>query len=152
MAQENLDIDVAWPDDFVHNRLTFLRAQAYEEKRLRRPDIPSAADWDKEIELARRRTDEPDAEDGNAASRLRVRRVNSLSTVSSDSQRPTSIKRSRGGTPSNPPSSSRRDVAEGSKKIISVKSEQVSTSAWSLKSSSSDVKGDAIFVHSMIPL
>ncbi|OAX38927.1 SET domain-containing protein [Rhizopogon vinicolor AM-OR11-026] len=156
MAQESLDIEVAWPDDDVHNRFTFLRAQAYEEKKLRRPGVPSAADWDKEIDLARRRTDEPDAEDGNAASRLRVRRGTSRSTISSDSPRPTSVKRTRRGTPFNtPPSSSGRDVTEGSKKLttrISVKSEHASTSAWSSKSSSSDVKGDIMFVRPMEPL
>lgn len=156
IAQEGLDIEVAWPDDDVHNRFTFLRAQAYEEKKFKRPGIPSAADWDHEIEFARRCTDEPDAEDGNAVSRLRVRRHSSRSTVSSGSPRPVSVKRIwRGGTPLNPRPSSGRDVTEGSKKITTstpVKSEQTDTFAWLSRSSSSDVKGDLPFVRSTKPL
>lgn len=54
IAQESLDIEVAWPDDAVHNRFTFLHAQALEEKKLRYlGGIPSAADWDEEIEHGR---------------------------------------------------------------------------------------------------
>jgi len=153
LAQESLDIEVAWPDDAVHNRFTFLRAQAYEEKKLKRSDIPSAANWDKEIELARNRTDEPDTEDGNMASRLRVRRGNSRSTLSSDSPRPPSIKRSRGGTPLNSPASfSQRDVTSSSNTITSVRYEQASPSVRSSQSSSSHVKGDTISVRPMKPL
>ncbi|KAG1756671.1 uncharacterized protein EDB91DRAFT_29956 [Suillus paluster] len=51
LAQDSLDMEVAWPDDAVHKRFTSLRAQAYEEKKKReRPGDLSAADWDKEIE------------------------------------------------------------------------------------------------------
>lgn len=111
LAQDSLDIEVSWPDDAVHKRFTFLRAQAYEEKKRKRLDKPSAADWDKEIELACRHADEPDAEDGNAASRLRVRRGTPRSTPSSDIPRSSSFKHTRGPTPSNPPSSSKRGAS-----------------------------------------
>lgn len=111
LAQESLDMEVSWPDDAVHKRFTFLRVQAYEEKKHKRLDKPSAADWDKEIEGACRRTDEPDAEDGNAASRLRVRRATPRSTPSFDVPRSSSFKRIRGLTPSNPPSSSKRGAS-----------------------------------------
>ncbi|KAG1832047.1 hypothetical protein EV424DRAFT_1369422 [Suillus variegatus] len=102
LAQGSLDMEVSWPDDAVHKRFTSLRAQAYEEKKRKRLDKPSAADWDQEIERARRHADEPDAEDGNAASRLRVRRNTPRSTPSSDIPRLSSVKRIRGPTPPNP--------------------------------------------------
>lgn len=114
LAQDSPDMEVSWPDDAVHKRFTFLRAQAYEEKKrkwLDKPSDASAAGWDKEIELACRRTDEPDAEDDNAASRLRVRRGTPRSTLSSDVPHSSSVKRIRGPTPSNPPSSSRRGAS-----------------------------------------
>lgn len=111
LAQDSLDMEVAWPDDAVHKRFTSLRAQAYEEKKRKRLEKPSAADWDKEIELACRHADEPDAEDGNAASRLRVRRGTPRSTPSSDIPRSSSFKHTRGPTPSNPPSSSKRGAS-----------------------------------------
>lgn len=111
LAQDSLDMEVSWPDDAVHKRFTFLRAQAYEEKKHKRLDKPSAANWDKEIESACRCTDEPDAEDGNAASRLRIRRGTPRSTLSSDIPRSSSVKRTRGPTPSNPPSSSKRGAS-----------------------------------------
>ncbi|KAG1827181.1 uncharacterized protein BJ212DRAFT_1310733 [Suillus subaureus] len=104
-------MEVSWPDDAVHKRFTFLRAQAYEEKKHKRLDKPSAANWDKEIESACRCTDEPDAEDGNAASRLRVRRGTPRSTLSSGMPRSSSSKRTRGPTPSNPLSLSKRGVS-----------------------------------------
>jgi histone-lysine N-methyltransferase SUV39H len=104
-------MEVSWPDDAVHKRFTFLRAQAYEEKKRKRLDKPSAADWDKEIERACRHADEPDAEDGNAASRLRVRRGTPRSTPSSDVPRSSSFKHTRGSTPSNLPSSSKRGAS-----------------------------------------
>lgn len=111
LAQNSLDMEVSWPDDAVHKRFTFLRAQAYEEKRRKRLDKPSAANWDKEIESACRRTDEPDAEDGNAASRLRMRRGTPRSTPSYDIPCSSSAKHTRGQTPSNPPSSSKRGAS-----------------------------------------
>lgn len=113
LAQDSLDMEVSWPDDAVHKRFTCLRAQAYEEKKRKRLDKPSAADWDKEIERACRHTDEPDAEDGNAASRLRVRRGTPRSTQSSDVPRSYSFKHTRGLTPSNPPSSSKKGASAG---------------------------------------
>jgi histone-lysine N-methyltransferase SUV39H len=111
LAQDSLDMEVSWPDDAVHKRFTFLRAQAYEEKKHKRPDKPSAENWDKEIESACRCTDEPDAEDGNAASRLRMRRGTPRSTPSSDVLRSSTAKRTRVSTPSNPPSLSKRGAS-----------------------------------------
>ncbi|KAG2158223.1 uncharacterized protein EDB93DRAFT_1077341 [Suillus bovinus] len=103
LAQDGLDIEVSWPDDAVHKRFTFLRAQAYEEKKRKGLDKPSAAHWDQEIERVRRHIDELDAEDGNAASRLRVHRSTPRSTPSYDA-RLSSVKRTRVPTPPNPPS------------------------------------------------
>lgn len=138
LAQDSLDMEVSWPDDAVHKRFTFLRAQAYEEKKRKRPDNPSAADWDKEIELACRRTDEPDAEDDNAASRLRVRRGTPRSTPSSDAPRSSSVKRTRGSTPSNPLSLSKRPSV-GDDAFRSLMSNLSTSSVESPRSISKDV-------------
>ena len=89
LAEESLDMNVPWPDDAVHKRLTDQRSQAYDEKleKLRRAGPRSTADWDEEIEKAYGRLQEPErGEDAN--SRLRVRRVNPPSASGSSAGPP----------------------------------------------------------------
>ncbi|KAG8217880.1 hypothetical protein J3R82DRAFT_6046 [Butyriboletus roseoflavus] len=75
IADCSLDMEVPWPDDAVHKRLTDHRSQAYDEKLRRRQVAPvSTADWDAEIDKAYGRLQEP--ERGKANSKLRVRRAN----------------------------------------------------------------------------
>ncbi|KIJ69054.1 hypothetical protein HYDPIDRAFT_105624 [Hydnomerulius pinastri MD-312] len=73
LANESLDMDVPWPDDAVHKRLTEQRAQAYEEKLAKREAAPvSTVEWDAEVDAAYARLQEPEIRENNP--RLRVRR------------------------------------------------------------------------------
>ncbi|KAI9570437.1 hypothetical protein HD554DRAFT_329486 [Boletus coccyginus] len=76
-------MNVPWPDNAIHKRLTDHRKQAYDEKleKRHRTGPRSTADWDAEIETAYRRLQEP--ERGEANSRLRTRRVNPTSASGS---------------------------------------------------------------------
>ncbi|KAG6329436.1 hypothetical protein ID866_9653 [Astraeus odoratus] len=81
LAEDNLDMDVRWPEDTIHQRLTCQRAQGYEEKKQRRIPAPSTANWDQEVEVAYRRLDERSVED--SVPHLRVRRNASISSIAS---------------------------------------------------------------------
>ncbi|KAN0076899.1 histone-lysine N-methyltransferase [Tylopilus felleus] len=85
LAEHSCDMNVPWPDDAVHKRLTDQCKQAYAEKleKRRREGPRSTADWDQEIEKAYGNLQEP--ERGELNSKLRVRRGNPPSASGSSS-------------------------------------------------------------------
>ena len=101
-ADLSLDMEVPWPDDAVHKRLTDHRKQAYDEKleKNHRAGPTSTANWNAEIEAAYGRLQEPEI--GEANSKLRVRRVNPTSAPGSSAGVPALSTSSRWNKRSSP--------------------------------------------------
>ncbi|KAH7889373.1 hypothetical protein F5I97DRAFT_1802012 [Phlebopus sp. FC_14] len=102
LAEVSTDMDVEWPDNAVHKRLTEQRAQAYEEKKARWIPVNLAVDWDEEITKAYERVEEPDAEDKTPHLRIR-RNAGAASSVAPSRRNRTSsspaLSRDRGARP-----------------------------------------------------
>ncbi|KAF8136787.1 hypothetical protein EV363DRAFT_1211859 [Boletus edulis] len=114
LADESTDMNVPWPDDAVHKRLTDQRSQGYDEKleKRRQAGPRSTADWDEEIENAYARVQERETGE-TTNTRLRLRRGNPPSASASSAGVSTPSRRSKRSSPALTVSSRDKSISAG---------------------------------------